>query len=56
MNGGYDPTKNPGRTFAVHLACFFGDLAVLKVLHEEFGADFGVRTNKGLTVLHCAAQ
>lgn len=29
---------------------------MLQVLHEDFRADFGVRTNKGLTVLHCAAQ
>jgi ankyrin repeat protein len=40
---------------AVHLAAFFGDLEILRILKDKFDADFGERTEKGLTPLHCAA-
>ena len=41
---------------AVHLACFFGNLEILTILHTKFKADFNVPTSAGLTGLHCAAQ
>jgi ankyrin repeat protein len=40
---------------AVHLAAFFGNLEILRILSEKFDADFGERTKKGLSPLHCAA-
>ena len=41
---------------AVHLACMFGNLEVLRILYFKFQADFGQRTTKGLVALHIAAQ
>ena len=41
---------------AVHLACFFGNLDILDILHTKFNADFNKRTLLGLSGLHCAAQ
>jgi len=41
---------------AVHLACMFGNLEVLRILYFKFQADFGQRTAKGFVALHVAAQ
>ena len=40
----------------MHLAAFFGNLNILRILRDKFDADFGQRTLKGLSPLHCAAQ
>lgn len=39
-----------------HLACFIGNLDILKKLNERFDVDFEEQTENGLTGLHCAAQ
>ena len=40
-----------------HLACFLGDLEILKILNEKYKVDFNQTTRTGkLTGLHCAAQ
>ena len=39
-----------------HLACFIGNLDMIKILQKRFDVDFGEQTENGLTGLHCAAQ
>ena len=48
-------TKNKKGTTPLHYACFFGNIEVIKSL-IEFGADIMAETEKGLNVLHYAAQ
>lgn len=50
------PKCAEGGVSAVHLASFFGNLEVLRILSDKFDADFGEKTERGLTPLHCAAQ
>jgi len=45
-----------GGVQAVHLAGILGNLEILRILHFKFHANFYARTEKGLTILHCAAQ
>jgi hypothetical protein len=53
---GSESSCTEGGIKAVHLAAFFGNLNILRILKDKFDADFGQRTMKGLTPLHCAAQ
>ena len=48
--------ETEGGVCAVHLVCYLGNLDILKILLEKFNADFSIRTNHGLTPLHCAAH
>ena len=48
-------TKNNKGTTPLHYACFFGNIETIKNL-IEFGADITAETDKGLNVLHYAAQ
>jgi hypothetical protein len=48
--------KAKGGVHAVHIAGLLGNLEILRILHFKFNANFDVRTDRGLTLLHCAAQ
>jgi ankyrin repeat protein len=50
------PVCSEGGLKAVHLAAFFGNLQILRILNDIYDADFGEKSEKGLTPLHCAAQ
>ena len=39
-----------------HLACFLGNLDMIKVLKKRFDFNFAEQTDNGLSGLHCAAQ
>ena len=47
--------KNNKGTTALHYACFYGNIETIKNL-IQFGADITAETEKGLNVLHYAAQ
>ena len=49
----HKPTR--GGIQAVHLACYLGDLDILRILKDKLNADFMVTTKHHLTPIHCAA-
>ena len=38
-----------------HLACFIGNLQILRILKNKFYVNYSEKTEHGLTGLHCAA-
>ena len=49
--------KEPqGGNMAIHFAVINGNKKVIDCLLNDFNADPMVQTNKGLSVIHCAAQ